>query len=266
MTDAGDSGDTWTLVRGEGPLMALAIHDGHELRPEVAERIALSGPERLREEDPHTGAWTTLAPTRMVALRSRFEVDLNRPPARAVYMRAGDAWGLDVWQQPPPPELVARSRAQHEAFYDALARVLDGLKQRHGRFVVFDLHTYNHRRGGPGSPFDPQSGNPDFNLGTESMDRRRWAPVVDRVVEALRGHDHLGRRPDVRENVRFKGAHLVRWIHRSYPDSGCCLSVEVKKFFMDEWSGALDVALHRGVGEALGTAARAALAGLERLE
>ena len=69
----------WKTVEGEGPIIASAIHDGHDVRPEVASLLALDDAQRLREEDPHTAGWTRVAPTRIVGLVSRFEVDLNRP-------------------------------------------------------------------------------------------------------------------------------------------------------------------------------------------
>ena len=53
----------------------------------------------------------------------------------------------------------------------------------------------------------------------------------------LRNFDFLGRRLDVRENIRFKGGHLAKWVHENFPTSGCCLAIEFKKFFMDEWTG-----------------------------
>src|SRR5918993_546719 len=40
-----------------------------------------------------------------------------------------------------------------------------------------------------------------------------------------------------RENVRFCGGHLARWVHRRYPETGCALALEFKKVFMDEWTG-----------------------------
>jgi hypothetical protein len=46
--------------------------------------------------------------------------------------------------------------------------------------VVFDLHTYNHRREGPDTPPAEEVGNPEVNLGTGTMDRRKWAPIIDR--------------------------------------------------------------------------------------
>src|SRR5687768_7825373 len=84
----------WTITPGDGPIVATAIHDGHELRSDLAALCALTSAERLREEDPFTAAWTTVAPTRVVVHRSRFEVDMNRPRAGSVYRTPEEAWGL----------------------------------------------------------------------------------------------------------------------------------------------------------------------------
>jgi N-formylglutamate deformylase len=101
------------------------------------------------------------------------------------------------------------------------------------------------------------SGNPEINLGTGTMDRRRWAPVVDRWLEVMRKSDFLGRHLDVRENVKFFGGQLPRWINDNFPDSVCALAIEVKKFFMNEWTGELDVQQHRAIGKVLREAAQA---------
>ena len=58
----------WILERGQGPLVATAIHDGHEIREDAQTQMAVSEADRLREEDPFTGEWTDLAPTRLVGL------------------------------------------------------------------------------------------------------------------------------------------------------------------------------------------------------
>jgi hypothetical protein len=68
-------------------LVAAAIHNGHAVRKERTEFLAVNDWARLREEEPHTGDWTAIAPTRIIGLRSRFEVDLNRPPETAIYAR-----------------------------------------------------------------------------------------------------------------------------------------------------------------------------------
>jgi hypothetical protein len=30
---------------------------------------------------------------------------------------------------------------------------------------------------------------------------------------------------------------LTRFVHDNFPDTGCAVALEVKKFFMDEWTG-----------------------------
>ena len=74
----------WTVTRGPGPVLATAIHDGHDLRPDVAKAMALPEDARLREEDPFTGQAVTGVPTHVVVHRSRFEFDLNRAAEDAV--------------------------------------------------------------------------------------------------------------------------------------------------------------------------------------
>ena len=254
------SEDLWKIVEGKDCVVAAALHDGHELRREVADRIALPESHRLREEDPFTALWAQVATTTLVPRRSRFEVDLNRPSDRAVYLSPDDAWGLEVWGEPPPEDLVDRSRADYDAFYAEAHRVLTGVTRNCGRFVVLDIHTYNHRREGPRAvPADPLA-NPEVNIGTGTLDRELWGDLADRFIDDMRSFDYLGRHLDVRENVRFRGGHFSQWVHESFPDSGCCLAIEFKKFFMDEWSGAL----FDEQAEAITGALQATLTGLRR--
>jgi N-formylglutamate amidohydrolase len=198
------------IAEGQEPLAATAIHNGHDLREEVAEIMALSNPERLREEDPHTGIWTTVVTTQLVAHRSRFEVDLNRPRDRAVYESPEDAWGLEVWKRGPPAEFIERSRIEYDAFYTEAHRVFSEMERRFGHFVVLDLHSYNHRRQGRGEPPDDPALNPEVNVGTGTLDRNRWAPLIDRFIGDLTAFEFLGRHLDVRENVRFRGGNFPR--------------------------------------------------------
>src|SRR3990172_1597780 len=170
----------WQTEFGDGPLVACAVHDGHEVRPEVARYLRLSDDVRQYEEDPHTGDWTSIAPTRIIARRSRFELDLNRPREKAVYIVPADAWGLDIWKCAPTPESVERSLAEYDGFYAHLRLVLERLVARHGRVVVFDLHSYNHVRGGRGGAAGDPEQNPKVNLGTRTMQRTYWVPLVER--------------------------------------------------------------------------------------
>lgn len=230
----------YSICKGEGPILATAVHAGHGLREEVAALIALDEAARFREEDPYTDRWAEVAPTRIIPHFSRFEVDLNRARDQAVYVTPEDAWGLKLWKHMPPPELIERSLAQYDAFYKAFNGLLVELAERHGCFVVLDLHSYNHRRNGPHAPAEPPSANPEVNIGTGTMDRQRWARVVERFMADLRGFDFLGRRLDVRENIKFRGRNIPHWVHSRFPDAGCALAIEFKKFFMDEWTGEVD--------------------------
>lgn len=232
----------FSITVGPGALVATAVHDGHAIHPETLPYVSLPDAERLREEDPFTGRLTDVAPTRVVGGRSRFEVDLNRPRDRAVYRTPDDAWGLQVWMDTVPDAVVARSLALYDAFYTALGDLLRLKIEEHGSVVVYDLHTYNHRRDGPDGPVAKPEGNPEVNLGTGTLDRERWGALVDGFMADLREGAAQAGLPDldVRENVKFEGGHVSQWIHETFGSDACVLAVEFKKTFMDEWSGELD--------------------------
>jgi len=241
----------WKMQEGDGPLIALAIHDGHMLRPEVAVATKLSDADRLREEDPFTGLLARPAPTHIIPQRSRFEVDLNRPPESAVYVGPEQAWGLDVWHQPLKPDVLARSKAYYDDFYTLYRSQLERLLEHHKSVLVLDLHSFNHRRGGPDAPMDDPVANPEVNLGTGTVDKARFGSVVELFLEEMSRVDFNGSPLDVRENVKFKGGYVSRWTLATFPGRACVLSVEFKKIFMDEWSGTLHEQHHGLLHEAL---------------
>jgi N-formylglutamate deformylase len=233
----------WFVERGIGPLLSVAPHDGHEVRGDLLDVMKLSDSGRLREEDPYTGDWTCVAPNRVVVSQSRFECDLNRPRDRAVYQVPSDAWGLDVWKSPLAKSEVAKSLALYDAFYQEVEILLRNLVARYERVVVFDIHTYNAKRNGPDSDVDTTA-HPEINIGTGTLDRKFWSPIIDRFIVDLRNYDFAGRHLDVRENIVFRGGNFAQWAHSMFPESVCVISIEARKFFMDEWTGELDVSLH----------------------
>ena len=241
----------WDVVEGNSPILATAIHNGHEVRDDISREMFIIETDRLREEDPNTDLWTTVADTRIVARRSRFEVDLNRPRSKSIYLTPEDSWGLKVWKDSLPHQMVEKSLLDYDAFYAESFRILSGIKQQFGRFVVLDLHSYNHRREGPKSPSAPSEINPEVNIGTGSMDRKRWAPLVDRFINDLHDFDFIGRHLDIRENIKFKGGHFSRWVHETFPETGCALAIEFKKFFMNEWTNQIDQKQYEAILSAL---------------
>jgi N-formylglutamate amidohydrolase len=172
-----------------------------------------------------------------------------------VYVAEEDAWGLRVWRGRLPDRLVARSREEHAAFYRAAHEAISLLLSRHDRVLVLDLHSYNHRRSGGA---DAPERSPALNVGTGSMERARWAAVVDAFLDAARREG-----VDARENVRFSGGYFPSWVHLTFPDRACALALEVKKTFMDEWTGEVDEPALLRWRAILDAATRAALDALE---
>jgi N-formylglutamate deformylase len=259
------AGVPWTIEEGGGPLVACAVHAGNEVRSEALRHMAIRRRERFVEEDPFTDQLTTVAATSIVVHRSRFEVDMNRARERAVYRTPNDAWGLTVWRGPLPATVRQRTLRLYDRFYADLSAVLARAGAGGRPFVVLDLHSYNHRRGGAGAPPADPAGNPEINVGTGSLNRERWGGLIDRFMADLRTVPVAGRPLDVRENVRFRGGHLSRWVHAAFGGQACCLAVEIKKFFMDERTGELDETVWAGVQEALAATVPGVLDELDRM-
>jgi len=248
----------YIILPGDGPVVATAIHGGHDLRDAVRRRLILAEETRLLEEDPYTELLTAGADSVVSVFRSRFEVDLNRPRDKAVYRTPEDAWGLQLWDSPPEDQLVEESLAIYDGFYRDLESLLGYLCKRFGNVVVLDLHSYCHRRSGPAAaPADPAT-NPEVNLGTGSMPLEPWRPLVNRFMADLSSHGPPKQRLQVGENVRFRGGHLSQWVHSRFPGQACVLAIEFKKFFMDEWTGQVAADEFARAGAAL----RATLPGL----
>jgi hypothetical protein len=103
------------------------------------------------------------------------------------------------------------------------------------------------------------------NIGTGTMDRALWAPLVERFIADLRAFDFMGRHLDVRENVKFRGGYFPRWTHETFPATGCAIAIEFKKFFMDEWTGEPDHAQVEAIRLALQSTVPGVLEELEKL-
>ncbi len=255
----------WTIKKGGSPLIATAIHDGHDLRDEVAAIMKLSERDRLREEDPYTSSWVDVAETQIVALRSRFEVDLNRPREKAVYVTPDDCWGLEVWKEKPSDEIIEKSLKEYDAYYSLIKRIFTETQEKHGKFVLYDIHSYNHKRNGADALPESAQENPEVNIGTGTLDREKWGSLIDHFIKDLREFDFMGRKLDVRENVKFKGGNQVKWLHENFTENGCGLAIEFKKFWMEEWTGKKDERMVKAIHEALSSTVPGVLEELKKL-
>lgn len=234
------SSDPYNFYAGDGPVVAVALHSGHDVRSELKPLFKLSDSERLREEDPHTDLFTTIVPASIVVRTSRFEVDLNRERSLAVYRTPKDAWGLNVWKEYPDKESIEKSLAIYDSFYDDSKVFFSGIIHKYGYVIVYDIHSYNHKREGPhAEPANPAA-NPDVNLGTANLNRHVWGHVIDRLAKDLRTFAYPGGQLTVGENIRFKGGHYSHWMQQEFGDQCCAIAIEFKKIFMNEWTHKLD--------------------------
>jgi len=241
----------YAISKGSSPVIATAIHSGHSVRSEVADQLKISEMDRLREEDPYTSGWTEISESRILCNRSRFEVDLNRTRDKALYISSQDAWGFHVWKTEPSRDMINESLSNYDEFYQVVTQLLLDIKDQFGYFIVLDLHSYNYLRDGMKNPPADPSLNPDINVGTESIVNVRWKPLSKRFITELRKADYLNHQLDVRENIKFKGGNFPRWINKTFSKSGCAISVEVKKIFMNEWTGELYGKKHHAIGAVL---------------
>lgn len=232
----------WDLIVQPGPVMITAVHAGHAIRPSLRPWLAIAEQDRLREEDPLTDFFLGAGDTIVRANRSRFEFDLNRPAERAVALDPKDSWGLQIWSPDLPREEIATSLALHAAFYAQIAERAEAMIAEHGRILVLDLHSYNHRRNGADGAADLQDDSPDIDLGATTLDKAVYGDLLDVFAQGLRSRPVRSRSPDVRVNVRWPdGGNFPEWLHATYGTAACVITLEYKKIFMDEWGSSADI-------------------------
>lgn len=225
-----------------GPVMITAIHAGHTIRPSMLPWLKITEEGRLREEDPLTDFFLSAGDTIFRANRSRFEFDLNRPSDRAISVDPAETWGLEIWSPDLPQEEIDTSRALHQQFYAMMAQRVEAMIAEHGRILVLDIHSYNHRRDGADMSSAPQTKNPDIDLGATTLNKDLYGELLEDFAQGLRSRPVRGNKPDVRTNVRWAdGGNFPEWLHAAYGDAACVITLEYKKIFMDEWSHSADI-------------------------
>jgi N-formylglutamate amidohydrolase len=215
------------------PQIAVAIHAGHWVRPELLPFMALSDSQRLFEEDEATEMMIHPFSNALWALESRAVYDLNRDEDTALPLKPEQFWGIRVYREAPPPEMNKKSLESHRRFYRYLGTLITHLLDQFDRCMVYDIHSYNITRQQAKGFDDP----PVFNLGTRGIDRNRWRQEVDDWLSLLGTIRLPGITPTVAENRVFMGhgelcRRLTDWDSRIL-----VLPTEVSKVYMDERTG-----------------------------
>ena len=219
----------------ESPIVCTAIHNGHDVSKKVLKNLAVSENIRLMEEDPYTEKFTHFSSNTIIGRTSRFEVDLNRSVEKCIYMKPEDSWGIQTRKETPSDLVISQSLEKYHEFYTLAKRHFTQLEKKFGKFFVYDIHSYNHHRKEQEANFDDPKLNPEIIIGTNNMPEK-WFPLVDTIQNKLISFDYFGRSLDARINVKFIGGHFSRWIHNNFPGSACCIAIEFKKIWMDEWT------------------------------
>jgi hypothetical protein len=75
--------------------------------------------------------------------------------------------------------------------------------------------------------------------------------VADTFLQIIRTYQVAGESIDARENVKFRGRYVASWVHQNYGELACALAIELKKVWMDEWTGEVDVERRAAMRDAL---------------
>ena len=210
-------------IRRYLPMVVTAIHDGHQVGEDLAEKMNVSADQRQFEEDPHTAEIGKAFDISIKVLDSRYCCDLNRRPEQCIY---DEAWGQTVWKTPLDRVETHALRERHATYYRVLDCVLKVLVEEFGSIVLYDLHSYNFGRL-DGSP-------PLFNIGTHFIDTSRFGSVIEHLVQSLAVVElpDCEIRAAVDEVFQGKG-YQAEYIRHHHPNV-LCVPLEIKKVFMDE--------------------------------
>ncbi len=225
-----DGGGFTLKIAKYEPALCAAIHNGGNLREELANNCLLSQVERYYEEDPYTGSFIEQQPITLIGNDSRYEYDLNRNTDECVYETA---WGKEVWRKPLTESQIKSSKEKHVQFYRIVSAIVEALGEDFGECIVYDNHSYNYRR-------HERTDLPVFNLGTTSVKSENWRPVINNWLLALKNMNVEGTEITAAENDIFYGkGYFAAHCHGLY-DNVLVLATEFKKVFMNELTGEVD--------------------------
>lgn len=229
-------------IEDYAPYVCAAIHNGHNLRPELQDICLLKEQERWYEEDPETGNFISSFPITIIGLDSRYEYDLNRAPESAIYE---EAWGKKVWNNLNTAN-KQKSLAKHCAFYRVVSALIEKLEKQFGACLVFDVHSYNYKR------YDREL--PVFNIGTERIDNNRF----DREIKYWKSELEHIEIPNIDNTVAINGifygrGYFLEFITQKFNHT-LVFATEVKKVYCDENTGTMYPLVISAIGEGMKTA------------
>jgi N-formylglutamate deformylase len=235
-----DADQTYILHRGQAPLLISLPHDGSDIPPALAARMAEPA-RRAPDTDWNVSRLYAfgreLGASMIVPRYSRYVVDLNRPPDDTSLYPGQNTTGLcpavrftgePIYlegQAPSPEEIAGRVKKYWRPYHEALAAELARIRAAHGRVLLWEGHSIK----GSELEFLFPGRLPDLNLGTSAG--ASCAPGVQaRIEAALAAQAQF----DYVANGRFKGGYITR--HYGDPAHGIdAVQLEIsQRIYMDE--------------------------------
>ncbi|MFM7563846.1 MAG: N-formylglutamate deformylase [Planctomycetota bacterium] len=201
---------------GKLPVLVSIPHAGTELPTEIAERMTESA-RRLPDTDWFVDRLYELPVLRdaslIVALTSRYVIDLNRPPSDESLYPGQNTTGLCPLIQfdgtplyrkgadPTAAEISGRIADYWQPYHEQIRAELTRLRNEHPRILIFDAHSIASQvpRLFPGVL-------PDFNFGTNhgATCSASFQKAIDQFAAGeLTGYSHV-------VNGRFVGGYITR--------------------------------------------------------
>lgn len=206
-----------------------AIHDGHQFRPSLWDNCLLSEYERWYEEDPCTRQFIEMFPIVLAGRDSRFEYDLNRDPYNCIY---DDAWGKQLWREPPGILEQQASLQKHYNFYKVVEALFKKLNEKFGRVIVYDMHSFNWKRW--------DRAVPTWNLGTRNIDNSRFGCQVESwkaKLEKIQLPYNIPASAGINDTFEGNG-YFLKYITSEFSNT-LVLATEIAKIYCDELTGVI---------------------------
>ncbi|MBP7563514.1 MAG: N-formylglutamate amidohydrolase [Candidatus Cloacimonetes bacterium] len=236
-------------VSSSTPILAVALHGGHQLRDEIKKIIGLSNNVLLHEEDPFTDYIASAFDSRIIQNTSRFEYDINRSPQSAVYKIPSDCWNLPIYPNQIKESISEQSQQKYSVFYKQIDEMLNNLLNKFSKIFIWDIHSFNNRGRPDINSINDNNSVPDICLGT-SNSHSDFYPLFKEIAENLRTIDFFGKNLSVDFNNPFPGGYFARYLHHHFAERVAVFSIEFNKrvfmqnthFQFDETNGMIDIA------------------------
>ena len=234
----------YSCLSGNSPVLAMAIHAGSRIRPELQPYLLADDFVRRTEEDYGTSAFIENCPEKVIVDDSRAEYDVNRDRELALPLTADRFWGIQIYREVPPDEINRRTLAKYDGFRQFMADYTHAMVEKFGCCYVFDIHSFNPSR--QVGKLDPV---PLFCVGTRNV-LPHYRDRADELIRKISALEIPGLINHTRENQPFGGGVFGRRLVEN--DSRVCVfSIEVAKFYMDEKTQLIDFGILQSIGRGL---------------